>query len=159
MYSLAYIDTAIALNGLLQSIVKYERERLTAIIEGSIRTQAYARDDRSAVTMYLSQISATDETLAMHLEAYRGDDADSAYLSLTPMAQRITMGSIEMLRAVAQDEMDRAWEDSFAEEISGEAAGQLRNLSSEMQAQDAYLYAKALDLNEAYIGVYVPTLN
>jgi hypothetical protein len=152
MYTFTYLDTAAAMNHLLSDIVSFERERLTAITEASIRTQDYVRADRSSWAAYLSELATTDMALTMHFNQFQGDDSENAYLQLTPMALRRSIGMLAMLRQAAQAESDYYFELSHTDGLDGEDIGNLRNMASDSMAFDFFFYGKACEMNEACIA-------
>lgn len=148
-HTFTYLDTALHMNELLHGIVAYEKDRMLNITEGSYRTQEYVRADSASLDLPLDEITGTYSALTMHYASYEGDEADNAYLALTPVALRLSIGSIGLLRAIAIGEMDRAVWWSGQADIDADTVSQLRLLSSDMYAQDSFLYGKVMEANAA----------
>ncbi len=147
-YTLTYLNAAADFNNLLHSIVTYERARLTDILEGTIRKQDYVRADRTAMAAYLDDITTTNQTLLMHFEAFRGDDAENPYIELTPVAIQASLSGLAMARAVASSEADLAlwWSQNY--DLDADTMAEQRILSSDLRAFDFFLYGKACEVNE-----------
>ena len=149
MYTLTYLETASNFANLLDAIVKYERERLMAMAETSMRKQESARADRSQVSAYTNDLTSTFNTLLMHYERYAGDDAVySRYLGLTQVAVQSSLSAMAMVRNIAASEADLALWWSYNDELDADVMAEQRTLASDLRSLDFFLYGEACELNE-----------